>query len=65
MRVGSPRLLLSTALAPHRVHPWVAASALVPQGRARHTSLESLVRGLLAWTAAQARPAIVRTAGEG
>ena len=48
MRVGSPRLLLSTALAPHRVYPWVAASALVPQGRARHTSLEGLVRGLLA-----------------
>src|SRR6266508_2403382 len=48
MRVGSPRLLLNTALAPHRVHPWVAASALVPQGRARHTSLQGLVRGLLA-----------------
>jgi NTE family protein len=47
LRVGSPRLLLSTALAPHRMHPWVAASALVPQGRARHTSLEALVRGLL------------------
>jgi NTE family protein len=53
MRVGSPRLLLSTALAPHRVYPWVAASALVPQGRARHASLEGLVRGLLA----QAGPA--------
>jgi NTE family protein len=64
MRVGSPRLLLSTALAPHRVYPWVAASALVPQGRARHTSLEGLVRGLLAW-AAPVRPATARTAGEG
>jgi NTE family protein len=64
MRVGSPRLLLSTALAPHRVHPWVAASALVPQGRARHTSLEGLVRGLLAW-AGPVRPATARTAGEG
>jgi NTE family protein len=47
LRVGSPRLLLSTAMAPHRMHPWVAASALMPQGRARHTSLEALVRGLL------------------
>src|SRR2546430_12346204 len=33
MRIGSPRLLFGTALAPHRVHPWVAASALVLQGR--------------------------------
>jgi len=62
MRVGSPRLLLSTALAPHRVYPWVAASALVPQGRARHTSLEGLVRGLLAQAEAHARPATARTA---
>src|SRR4051794_19717791 len=23
MRIGSPRLLASTALAPHRMHPWV------------------------------------------
>jgi NTE family protein len=65
MRVGSPRLLLTTALAPHRVHPWVAASALVPQGRARHTSLEGLVRGVLAQAAAHARPATARTAGAG
>jgi len=65
MRVGSPRLLLSTALAPHRVHPWVAASALVPQGRARHTSLEGLVHGLLAQAVAHARPAIARPVGEG
>jgi NTE family protein len=55
MRVGSPRLLLSTALAPHRMPPWVAASALVPQGRARHTSLEGLVRGLLAQARGDAR----------
>jgi NTE family protein len=65
MRVGSPRLLISTALAPHRMHPWVAASALVPQGRARHTSLEGLVRGLLAQAEAHARPATARDAGEG
>ncbi len=65
MRVGSPRLLISTALAPHRMHPWVAASALVPQGRARHTSLEGLVRGLLAQAEAHAWPATARNAGEG
>ncbi len=65
MRVGSPRLLLSTALAPHRVYPWVAASALVPQGRARHTSLEGLIRGLVTQAQAHARPATARTAGDG
>jgi NTE family protein len=47
MRLGSPRLLASTARAPHRVHPWVAASSLIPEGRARHTSLTALVHGLL------------------
>src|SRR6266498_223510 len=65
MRVGSPRLLLNTALAPHRVHPWVAASALVPQGRARHTSLQGLVRGLLAQAEPQPRPVTARTTGDG
>jgi NTE family protein len=48
MRLGSPRLLVSTARAPHRVHPWVAASALVPQGRARHGTLAILVSSLMA-----------------
>jgi NTE family protein len=47
LRLGSPRLLASTARAPHRVHPWVAASALVPPGRARHRTLAGLVHGLL------------------
>ena len=65
MRVGSPRLLLSMALAPHRVHPWVVASALVPQGRARHTSLEGLVRGLLAQAETRPRPATARAAAAG
>src|SRR5439155_11598701 len=45
---GSPRLLASTALAPHRVHPWVAASALVLEGRGRLGSLSTLVYALLA-----------------
>jgi NTE family protein len=48
MRIGSPRLLACSALAPHRVHPWVAASALMLQGRGRHRSLGTLVEGLLA-----------------
>jgi NTE family protein len=57
MRLGSARLLVSTALAPHRVHPWVAASALVPQGRSQHRSLTALVDALVAYdtTAASAR----------
>lgn len=48
LRIGSPRLLASTALAPHRVHPWVAASALVLLGRGQLQSLTSLVQALLA-----------------
>jgi NTE family protein len=48
LRLGSPRLLATAARAPHRVHPWVAASALMPQGRARHAGLTSLVHALLA-----------------
>jgi NTE family protein len=47
MRLGSPRLLAAAARAPHRVHPWVAASALMPQGRGRHRTLTDLVHGLL------------------
>jgi NTE family protein len=48
LRLGSPRLLASIAWAPRRVHPLVAASALVPRGRAHHPSLARLVDGLLA-----------------
>jgi NTE family protein len=48
LRLGSARLLASAARAPHRVHPWVAASALMPQGRAQHRTLTSLVHALLA-----------------
>jgi NTE family protein len=57
LRIGSPRLLATTALAPHRVHPWVAASALALEGRAQHRSLTALVRGLLAHDAGPATPA--------
>jgi NTE family protein len=47
------------------VHPWVVASALVPQGRARHTSLDGLVRGLLAQAETHPRPAAARAAKAG
>jgi NTE family protein len=57
LALGSTRLLASTARAPHRVHPWVAASALVPQGRARHRSLSTLLHALLAHSTDAARSA--------
>jgi NTE family protein len=46
--LGSPRLLAAAAAAPCRVNPVVAASALLPLGRARMTSLVRLVDGLQA-----------------
>jgi NTE family protein len=44
--VGSPRLMLATLLRPHRVHPWVGASAWLPRGRARHDALHTLIDAL-------------------
>lgn len=58
LRLGSPRLLVSSARAPHRVHPWVAASALVPQGRSQHRSLNALVLALVAQAAASAQAGV-------
>ena len=51
LRVGSPRLMLAALRAPHRMHPWVAASALLPQGRASHVALHSMVHAMVshAW----------------
>jgi NTE family protein len=46
LRVGSPRLMLAALLTPHRVHPWVGASAWIPRGRARHDRLRSMVDAL-------------------
>ncbi len=46
LAVGSPRLLLSGLLSPHRVHPWVLASACLPQGRADHAPLREMVRDM-------------------
>lgn len=52
LRFGSPRLLAATARSPRLVHPWVAASALIPPGRASHDSLSHLVYALLARSSA-------------
>ena len=45
-RVGSLPLACAALLTPHRVPPWVAASAWLPYGRGRHTALRSLITGL-------------------
>ncbi len=47
LRIGSARLLVATARAPRRVHPRVAASALLPLGRAHHRSLGQLIQALV------------------
>src|SRR5213079_2420417 len=46
LRVGSPRLLLTSLLVPHRVHPGVGASAWVLRGRGNHRALHDMVRAL-------------------
>ncbi len=46
LRVGSPRLVLTTLLAPHRVHPGVGASAWVLHGRGSHRTLHGMVHAL-------------------
>ncbi len=46
LRVGSPRLMLAAMLRPHRVHPWVGASAWVLRGRGQHTALRATVHAL-------------------
>jgi NTE family protein len=45
-RVGSPPLLRAALLTPHRVPPWVGASAWLPRGRARHAALRATVHAL-------------------
>ncbi|MGQ0479683.1 MAG: patatin-like phospholipase family protein [Pseudonocardia sp.] len=44
--VGSPRLIARVATGPHRVRPLVAASALLPLGRARLHSVVALMDGI-------------------
>ena len=46
IRFGSVPLACAAVLTPHRVPPWVAASAWLPHGRGRHAALRSLVTGL-------------------
>jgi NTE family protein len=43
LRFGSPRLMASALLAPHRVHPTVHASAWLPVGRENHARLRAMV----------------------
>jgi NTE family protein len=57
MRFGSVPLACAAVLTPHRVPPWVAASAWLPHGRARHTALRSLLTGLQRRTAPSGWPA--------
>ena len=47
MRIGSPRLALTAALSPHRVYPWVAASAWLPQGRGTHDAVHAMVSAMV------------------
>ncbi len=47
LRMGSPRLLASSALARHRMRPWVTASGLLLEGRGQLRYLEELVDAML------------------
>ncbi|GIJ48856.1 patatin [Virgisporangium aliadipatigenens] len=55
-RLGSPGLLASAARAPLQVHPRVAASALLPAGRAQHRVLHAFVSSLSARSSWPRRP---------
>lgn len=46
LRVGSPRLMLTSLLMPHRVHPGVGASAWMLRGRRTHRDLRETVDAL-------------------
>jgi len=46
IRFGSVPLARAALFTPHRVPPWVAASAWLPHGRGRHAALRSLVDAL-------------------
>ena len=53
LRAGSPRLMLTTLLAPHTIHPGVGASAWLPRGRGRHEALRATVTALGEYQAGQ------------
>ncbi len=46
LRLGSPRLMLTTLRAPRTIHPGVGASAWLPRGRGRHEALHATVAAL-------------------
>ena len=46
LRAGSPRLILTSLLAPHTIHPGVGASAWLLRGRGRHEGLRATVTAL-------------------
>ncbi len=46
LRLGSPQLLRAALLTPHRVHPWVGASAWLPHGTGKHVAVRSMVHAL-------------------
>ena len=46
LRVGSPRLVLTSLLMPHGVHPGVGASAWVLRGRGSHRALREMVHAV-------------------
>jgi NTE family protein len=56
LRVGSPRLLMTSLLMPHRVHPGVGASAWVLRGRGSHRALREMVHALHAHAYGHAVP---------
>jgi NTE family protein len=43
LRPGSLPLVRATLTRPHRVHPWVAASGWLPQGRSQHVALRAML----------------------
>jgi NTE family protein len=56
LRVGSPALMLAALLTPHRVHPWVGASAWLPRGRGQHVAVRTMVQALHAHAHQHAAP---------
>ncbi len=46
LRFGSPRLMASALMTPHRIHPTVGASAWLPVGRENHSGLRAMVHVL-------------------
>ena len=46
LRLGSPQLMRAALLTPHRVHPWVGASAWLPHGTGKHVAVRSMVHAL-------------------